>query len=152
MLLEVAGVTKWFGEGPARTPALRDISFRVEHNEMLYIVGPSGSGKTTLLSVISGILRPNSGTVRVEGKDIWALSADALADFRLNTLGFVFQDYHLFPRLTTLENVAVPLILRRIPWERCLQKAAEVLKIVELADKGALTPQRLSGGEQQRAP
>lgn len=150
MLLEVAGVTKWFGEGPARTPALRDISFRVEHNEMLYIVGPSGSGKTTLLSVISGILRPNSGTVRVEGKDIWALSADALADFRLNTLGFVFQDYHLFPRLTTLENVAVPLILRRIPWERCLQKAAEVLKIVELADKGALTPQRLSGGEQQR--
>ena len=150
MLLEVAGVTKWFGEGPARTPALRDISFRVEHNEMLYIVGPSGSGKTTLLSVISGILRPNSGTVRVEGKDIWALSADALADFRLNTLGFVFQDYHLFPRLTTLENVAVPLILRRIPWDRCLQKAAEVLKIVELADKGALTPQRLSGGEQQR--
>ena len=150
MLLEVAGVTKWFGEGLARTPALRDISFRVEHNEMLYIVGPSGSGKTTLLSVISGILRPNSGTVRVEGKDIWALSADALADFRLNTLGFVFQDYHLFPRLTTLENVAVPLILRRIPWERCLQKAAEVLKIVELADKGALTPQRLSGGEQQR--
>ena len=150
MLLEVAGVTKWFGEGPARTPALRDISFRVGHNEMLYIVGPSGSGKTTLLSVISGILRPNSGTVRVEGKDIWALSADALADFRLNTLGFVFQDYHLFPRLTTLENVAVPLILRRIPWERCLQKAAEVLKIVELADKGALTPQRLSGGEQQR--
>ena len=150
MLLEVAGVTKWFGEGPARTPALRDISFRVEHNEMLYIVGPSGSGKTTLLSVISGILRPNSGTVRVEGKDIWALSADALADFRLNTLGFVFQDYHLFPRLTTLENVAVPLILRRIPWERCLQRAAEVLKIVELPDKGALTPQRLSGGEQQR--
>ena len=150
MLLEVAGVTKWFGEGPARTPALRDISFRVEHNEMLYIVGPSGSGKTTLLSVISGILRPNSGTVRVEGKDIWALTADALADFRLNTLGFVFQDYHLFPRLTTLENVAVPLILRRVPWEQCLQKAAEVLKIVELADKGALTPHRLSGGEQQR--
>ena len=150
MLLEVAGVTKWFGEGAARTPALQDISFQVEHNEMLYIVGPSGSGKTTLLSVISGILRPNSGTVRVEGNDIWALTADALADFRLNTLGFVFQDYHLFPRLTTLENVAVPLILRRVPWEQCLQKAAEVLKIVELADKGALTPHRLSGGEQQR--
>ncbi len=150
MLLEVAGVTKWFGEGPARTQALRDISFRVDHNEMLYIVGPSGSGKTTLLSVISGILRPNSGTVRVEGKDIWGLSADALADFRLNTLGFVFQDYHLFPRLTTLENVAVPLILRRVPWEQCLQKAAAVLRIVELEDKGALTPHRLSGGEQQR--
>lgn len=150
MLLEVSGVTKWFGEGPTRTNALRDISFRVEHNEMLYIVGPSGSGKTTLLSVISGILRPNSGTVLVEGKDIWGLSADALADFRLHTLGFVFQDYHLFPRLTTLENVAVPLILRRVPWEQCLRKAAEVLKIVELADKGSLTPHRLSGGEQQR--
>jgi putative ABC transport system ATP-binding protein len=143
-------VSKWFGEAPARTDALRDISFNVDHNEMLYIVGPSGSGKTTLLSVISGILRPNAGTVLVEDKDIWRFDADSLADFRLHTLGFVFQDYHLFPRLTTLENIAVPLILRRVPWEEGLNKARQVLEIVELKDKAELTPNRLSGGEQQR--
>lgn len=150
MILSVRGVSKWFGEAPARTDALRDISFNVDHNEMLYIVGPSGSGKTTLLSVISGILRPNAGTVLVEGKDIWRFDADSLADFRLHTLGFVFQDYHLFPRLTTLENIAVPLILRRVPWEEGLNKARQVLEIVELKDKAELTPNRLSGGEQQR--
>ncbi len=150
MILSAEGVSKWFGEAPARTDALRDVSFSVNHNEMLYIVGPSGSGKTTLLSVISGILRPNAGTVLVEGKDIWRFDADSLADFRLHTLGFVFQDYHLFPRLTTLENIAVPLILRRVPWDKGLEKARQMLEIVELTDKAELTPNRLSGGEQQR--
>ena len=149
-MVAVDRVTKWFGEEPTRTYALREVSFAVDHQEMLYIVGPSGSGKTTLLSVISGILRPNDGTVTVEGRDIWKLSADALADFRLNTLGFVFQDYHLFPRLTTVENVAVPLVLRHVRWRESLRKAHEVLEIVGLADKAGLTPQRLSGGEQQR--
>ena len=80
---------------------------------MVYIVGPSGSGKTTLLSVLSGILKPDAGTVTVEGIDIWHLSNDQLADFRLNKIGFVFQDYHLFPRLTTAENVAIPLVLQK---------------------------------------
>lgn len=150
MILTVTGVSKWFGDPPARTDALRDVSLSVEHNEMLYIVGPSGSGKTTLLSVISGILRPNAGTVLVEGKDIWQLGTDALADFRLHNLGFVFQDYHLFPRLTTLENIAVPLILRRVPWSEGLARARRVLKVVELEDKADLPPKRLSGGEQQR--
>ena len=150
MILSAEGVSKWFGEAPARTDALRDVSFSVNHNEMLYIVGPSGSGKTTLLSVVSGILRPNAGTVLVEGKDIWRFDADSLADFRLHTLGFVFQDYHLFPRLTTLENIAVPLILRRVPWDKGLEKARQMLEIVELTDKAELTPNRLSGGEQQR--
>ncbi len=150
MILSVEGVSKWFGEPPARTDALREGSFTVDYNEMLYIVGPSGSGKTTLLSVLSGILRPNAGTVRVEGKDIWRLDDDALADFRLHTLGFVFQDYHLFPRLTTLENVAVPLILRRVPWNEGLDKARRVLQVVGLEDRAGLSPRRLSGGEQQR--
>ncbi len=150
MIVSVQEVTKWFGEEPARTYAIRDVSFGVNYGEMLYIVGPSGSGKTTLLSVISGILRPNAGSVTVEGKDIWTLGTDALADFRLHGVGFVFQDYHLFPRLTTVENVAVPLILRRAPWEESLQKARKFLEIVGLAGKGELPPQKLSGGEQQR--
>src|SRR5579859_5080386 len=110
--ISARNLQKWFGEGEARTTAVRDCSFDVRFGEMLFIVGPSGSGKTTLLSMISGILRPNAGHVLVKGTDLWALDGDALADFRLNTIGFVFQDYHLFPRLTTAENVAIPLILK----------------------------------------
>jgi putative ABC transport system ATP-binding protein len=143
-------LTKWFGEGPSRTTAVREVSLEVRFGEMVYIVGPSGSGKTTLLSLISGILRPNEGMVEVEGKDIWSLRKDLLATFRLTTIGFVFQDYHLFPRLTTEENVAIPLILRKIPWEEALRAAATCLSIVGLQDKALLPPVKLSGGEQQR--
>ena len=150
MIVDVQKVTKWFGEEPARTYALREVSFDVDFGEMLYIVGPSGSGKTTLLSVISGILRPNAGSVIVEGKDIWTLDSDALADFRLHEVGFVFQDYHLFPRLTVVENIAVPLILRRVRWDQGLQKARKILEVVGLSGKADLPPQKLSGGEQQR--
>ncbi len=90
---------------------------------MLYIVGPSGSGKTTLLSMISGILRPDAGTVVVEGKEIWKLSPNEIADFRLHTIGFVFQDYHLFPRLTTVENVAIPLIIQKRDWHESIARS-----------------------------
>src|ERR1022692_1744892 len=106
------GIEKWFGEGQAKTVALCNISLETYFGEMVYIVGPSGSGKTTLLSVLSGILRPNDGKVLVEGVDIWGLNSDHLADFRLGKIGFVFQDYHLFPRLSTAENVAIPLIIK----------------------------------------
>ncbi len=143
-------LVKWFGEGEAKTYAVRDVSFEAYFGEMLYIEGPSGSGKTTLLSIISGILRPNSGTVMVEGKDIWSLSADQIADFRLNKVGFVFQDYHLFPKLTTVENAAIPLILKRVDWNESLNMAAKYLEIVGLKDRAQLPPVKLSGGEQQR--
>jgi len=148
--IHASGVNKWFGEGEARTQALKDVSVDAYFGEMLYIVGPSGSGKTTLLSVLSGILRPNSGTVVVEGSDIWQLSSDKLADFRLNKIGFVFQDYHLFPRLTTAENVAIPLILRKTHWNEAIREAVKYLEIVGLKNRAELPPVKLSGGEQQR--
>jgi putative ABC transport system ATP-binding protein len=141
---------KWFGEGEARTRALMQVSFEAEFNEMLFIVGPSGSGKTTLLSVISGILRPDGGRAVVDGVDIWSLGADALADFRLGRIGFVFQDYHLFPRLTTVENVAIPLILRHVAWDTALDQAMHYLDVVGLKNRAQLPPVKLSGGEQQR--
>jgi len=143
-------ITKWFGEGEARTYAVKEVSFEAYWGEMLYIVGPSGSGKTTLLSIISGILRPNSGTVTIDGRDLWSLSDDEIAEFRLKTIGFVFQDYHLFPRLTTAENVAIPLILQKRRRDEALKAAARCLEIVGLGDKGELLPIKLSGGEQQR--
>lgn len=148
--IKATGLTKWFGEGEARTAAVRDVNLEAEFGEMVYIVGPSGSGKTTLLSVLSGILKPNTGSVSVEGVDIWSLDADQLADFRLNKIGFVFQDYHLFPRLNTAENVAIPLILRKKDWDESIHEAIRYLDIVGLKGRADLPPVKLSGGEQQR--
>ena len=143
-------LTKWFGEGETKVTAVNAVGFTAHFGEMLFIIGPSGSGKTTLLSMISGILRPNAGKVLVKGADIWTLSNDHLADFRLHTIGFVFQDYHLFPRLTTAENVAIPLILKHQNWGESIIEAREYLEIVGLKDKGETLPVKLSGGEQQR--
>ncbi|HXQ46723.1 MAG TPA: ABC transporter ATP-binding protein [Caulobacteraceae bacterium] len=143
-------LTKVFGEGEARTVAVDDVSLDVTSGQMLYIVGPSGSGKTTLLSMISGILRPTSGRVLVKGMDIWGMSASEDARFRLANIGFVFQDYHLFPRLTTAENVAIPLVLRGIAWDAALTSAKKYLGIVGLETRCDLPPVKLSGGEQQR--
>jgi putative ABC transport system ATP-binding protein len=148
--VKATNLTKWFGEGETRTVAVQDVSLEVRFGEMVYIVGPSGSGKTTLLSLISGILRPNDGKVEVEGKDVWALGKDEMADFRLHTIGFVFQDYHLFPRLSTVENVAIPLILKKIAWDEALGTALKYLEIVGLKNRAHLPPLKLSGGEQQR--
>jgi len=143
-------LTKWFGEDETRKVAVNRVGLVAHFGEMLFIVGPSGSGKTTMLSMISGILRPNAGKVTVKGADIWALNNDQLADFRLNTVGFVFQDYHLFPRLTTAENVAIPLILKKRDWNESITEAKKTLEIVGLKGRGETLPVKLSGGEQQR--
>ncbi|WP_114810538.1 ABC transporter ATP-binding protein [Paraburkholderia kururiensis] len=150
LAIDARGVDKWFGEGEARTRALANVSMQARYGEMLLIVGPSGSGKTTLLSVISGILRPDGGDVVVDGVDLWKQPNDAIADFRLNRIGFVFQDYHLFPRLTTAENVAIPLILKRRPWDEAMTEARKYLDIVGLGNRAGIAPVKLSGGEQQR--
>jgi putative ABC transport system ATP-binding protein len=148
--IEARDLSKWFGEGETRTNAVQNVALDAHFQEMLFIVGPSGSGKTTLLSMLSGILRPNQGTVKIEDQDIWSLPADKLADMRLNTVGFVFQDFHLFPKLTTVENVAVPLILKRRKWDEAIKEALQALEKVGLGQRAGLSPQKLSGGEQQR--
>ena len=148
--IRAAGVTKWFGEDDARVTAVNRVDFEARFGEMVFIVGPSGSGKTTFLSMVSGILAPNEGTVQVKGQDIWRLSPDDLAAFRLNTMGFVFQDYHLFPRLTTAENVAIPLILRGQDWNDSIAASRKILEVVNLTQRADILPVKLSGGEQQR--
>jgi len=148
--IRASGLTKWFGDGDLRRTAVRDVTFEARFGELLYVVGPSGSGKTTLLSMLSGILRPDGGSVSLEQTDIWSLKADELARFRLDKIGFVFQDYHLFPRLTTAENVAVPLILKRRHWDQAIAQATAQLDEVGLKDRAGLPPVKLSGGEQQR--
>ncbi len=148
--IAASGLTKVFGEGEARMTAVDGVDFVAHFGEMVFLVGPSGSGKTTFLSMISGILRPDTGTVKVKGVDIWTLDADALSDFRLNTIGFVFQDFHLFARLTTAENVAIPLILKERNWNEAIGEAQKCLSIVGLGGRGEILPIKLSGGEQQR--
>jgi putative ABC transport system ATP-binding protein len=117
MILQAKNLTKWFGTADNKTYAVKDVSFDVNFGEMLYIIGPSGSGKTTLLSIISGILRPNAGIITTKGRELWKLTNGELAKFRLYSIGFVFQDFHLFPKLTSQENVAIPLILQRKEWD-----------------------------------
>ena len=144
------GVCKYFGVGQTRMTAVDHVEFVAHFGEMVFIVGPSGSGKTTFLSMISGILKPDEGAVQVKGADIWKMGKDELADFRLNTIGFVFQDYHLFPRLTAAENVAIPLILKRVAWNDAIEQANTYLDVVGLKGRGEILPVKLSGGEQQR--
>jgi len=149
--IRVQNLTKCFGTGEAKTCAVKNVSLDIYYGEMLYIVGPSGSGKTTFLSLISGVLRPDNGKVIVKDTDIWSLDTDSLARFRLNNIGFVFQDYHLFPRLSVLENVAIPLVLKGEDWDKAINLAKEKLQMAQLPEsKYELPAYKLSGGEQQR--
>lgn len=149
-MLEARHIAKRFGEGDNKVQALKDVSFSVNYGEMLYIVGPSGSGKTTLLSIISGILRPTEGEVLIDDQNIWQFGDDELTRFRSNYIGFVFQDFHLFPRLTIEENVAIPLILQNKSWDFSIEQAKKYLEIVHLSHRIHLTPRKISIGEQQR--
>src|SRR5262249_40395674 len=117
--------------------------------EVLAITGPSGSGKSTLLGLVAGLDRPSAGSIVVAGIDITRLDEDALARFRRETLGYVFQSYHLIPTLTAIENVAVPLEITGTP--NALARARALLDDVGLGDRGHHYPVQLSGGEQQRA-
>lgn len=149
--IKVENLTKCFGSGETKNCAVKNVSLDIYYGEMLYIVGPTGSGKTTFLSLISGVLKPDSGKVFIKNQDIWSFNTDELARFRLNHIGFVFQDYHLFPRLTALENAAIPLILKGISWNEALKIAREKLMMAQLPEiKYELPAYKLSGGEQQR--
>lgn len=127
---------------------LRDISLAVERGQVVGLLGPSGSGKSTLLALLAGVERPTRGRVQVNGIWLTPLSADALARFRRQHLGIVFQDFHLVPTLTAWENVALPLELAGLPNSR--QRAMAMLEQVGLAARTTHRPAELSGGEQQR--
>jgi len=128
---------------------LDGITLDVATGELLAITGPSGSGKSTLLGLVAGLDRPSSGSIVVGGVDITRLDEDALARFRRETLGYVFQSYHLIPTLTAVENVAVPLEIAGAP--NALARARALLDDVGLGDRAHHYPVQLSGGEQQRA-
>jgi putative ABC transport system ATP-binding protein len=144
----LSGVNLSLGRGAARVHILRDINLHIGRGEAVGLLGPSGSGKSTLLMVMTGLERPDAGSVRVGGEELQKLNEDALARFRGKNVGIVFQAFHLIPTMTALENVAVPLELAGIP--DALARAERELDAVGLAERLHHYPAELSGGEQQR--
>jgi putative ABC transport system ATP-binding protein len=149
-LIQVRNVTKVYGEGAAAVHAVREVSLDVASGEILMMCGPSGSGKTTLLSMMGGILQATSGSVKLAGREIVGLKESALPDVRLQTIGFIFQGFNLFPALTAIENVEVALELKRVPKAERRRRAMELLDRVGLADRARHHPADLSGGQKQR--
>lgn len=147
-MLQIKNVSKVYGEGEARVVALNDVSFKVDTGDFIAIMGPSGSGKSTLLNVIGGLDRLTKGEVILEGRRIDNLDENALVSIRRGKIAYVFQQYHLLPSLTALENVLLPLVFGEVKVET--EKALDMLKRVGLGKRAAHKPSELSGGEQQR--
>jgi lipoprotein-releasing system ATP-binding protein len=150
-VLEASGIARSFSEGSGRLAVLSGLDFSVAAGERIAIVGASGSGKTTLLQVLGGLDAPDEGSVRVDGQDIHALGERERCDLRNRTLGFVYQFHHLLPEFSALENVAMPLLVRRTPVAQAMQAARELLARVGLSSRLTHRPHQLSGGERQRA-
>lgn len=146
-MLEVSNITKSF-EG---LKVLRGVSLQVEPAEVVAIVGPSGAGKTTLLQIIGSLERPDSGSVRYDGTDIFTLPQKRLAAFRNRNIGFVFQFHSLLPEFTMLENVALPALIGGADKAEAESRARELIDYMGLRDRADHRPSQLSGGERQRA-
>ena len=150
-LIEVNDVSKLFGFGDATTVALDEVNFVVQKGEFVAIMGPSGSGKSTLMNIIGLLDQPTHGTYKINGKISTKLRSNQRAKLRRDTIGFVFQSFNLLPRLTVIENVALPLAYRGMTPVRRLKKASEILERVGLDDREYYYPRQLSGGQVQRA-
>ena len=150
-VLEAQSITKRFHEGPLDVTVLHGVDLTVRPGETLAIVGQSGSGKSTLLHLLGGLDAPTSGSVRLMGQDFSGLTPEAQGELRNQHLGFVYQFHHLLPEFSALENVAMPLWIRRQPRAEALERAAAMLADVGLGHRLTHTPSELSGGERQRA-
>jgi putative ABC transport system ATP-binding protein len=148
-MISLNHVTKIF-DGKRKATALDGIELQVEKGQVVAIVGPSGSGKSTLLNLIGGLDRPTSGNIRVDGENLGDLSDDDLTRVRRDKIGFVFQFFNLLPTLNCLENVALPLHLRKWPRKKIEERARELLNLVQLDHRMDHLPDELSGGERQR--
>jgi lipoprotein-releasing system ATP-binding protein len=150
-VLEASDVHKSFRQGPVTLSVLSGVSLRIGTGERVAIVGASGSGKTTLLQILGGLDRPSSGRVLVTGRDIHEVGEQERCALRNRAIGFVYQFHHLLPEFSALENVAMPLLVRRVPVAEARVRARELLRRVGLAERETHRPHQLSGGERQRA-
>jgi lipoprotein-releasing system ATP-binding protein len=156
-LVSIRGLVKTYlleeraaGQPPRRVEVLRGIDLDIQEGEMVALTGPSGAGKSTFLHVVGTLDAPTAGEVRFEGQDVFARDEEALARFRNETVGFVFQSHHLLPEFTAVENAMMPALIRRVARGEAWRRAEEVLSLVGLSERLEHKPGELSGGEQQR--
>ena len=148
--IQIKQIVKEFGAGSQTIRVLHGIDVDIRSGELTFLVGESGSGKTTMISIIAGILFPTEGSVNVFGEDIYGLSDDDLVRFRLDTIGFIFQQYNLIPTLTAEENAAVPLVAAGMKRGPAVERGYAMLEKLNIADQAKKLPKQLSGGQQQR--
>jgi lipoprotein-releasing system ATP-binding protein len=151
VVISCRNLTKQFSQGDLAVPVLKGVNLDLIKGEMLAIVGSSGSGKSTLLHVLGGLDAPSSGDIRILGQNIAQISEEQRCRLRNGSLGFIYQFHHLLPEFSALENVAMPLLIRRLPNQEADDRAADMLKLVGLSHRLTHTPGELSGGERQRA-
>ena len=149
-ILRMTDICKDYAQGKEPVRVLKNVNLTVEKGEYLAIMGPSGSGKTTLMNLIGCLDVPTSGTYELEGQNLKDLSDDQLADIRNRHIGFVFQSFHLLPKMDALDNVALPLLYAGVPLKERRQRAEEALKAVGLEERIHFFPNQLSGGQCQR--
>ena len=150
MILKLEHIYKDYIQGKLTVPVLKDVSLHVEEGEYVAIMGPSGSGKSTLMNIVGCLDRPTSGTYELAGEDVLSLNENKLADVRLNQIGFVFQNFQLLPRMTALDNVALPLVYAGVRKKARRERAREALIRVGLEERVSFTPTQISGGQKQR--
>lgn len=149
-MIHLNGINRHFQVGDQTVHALNNINLAIEKGEYVSIMGPSGSGKSTLLNIIALLDHPSSGQYLLNGEDVTGQSDDALAKIRRENIGFVFQFFHLIPRLTAAENIEIPLILAGVDAHERKQRVALAIAGVDLAERANHRPDQLSGGERQR--
>jgi putative ABC transport system ATP-binding protein len=149
-MIQVHDIQKIYLMGKVKVRALKGISFEVKKGELVGVTGPSGSGKSTLLNLVGLLDRPTSGTLSINGEDVLRLSDEERTHFRLNRLGFIFQEYALVPELTAVENVQLLTLARGMNEEESRERSEQILERVGLGDRLNHLPSELSGGEQQR--
>jgi putative ABC transport system ATP-binding protein len=149
-LIELAGIERVFVLGDSEVHALHELDLRIDAGEYVAVMGPSGSGKSTLLNLIGLLDRPTAGTYHLEGRDVTTLSSVEQAHVRSTRIGFVFQSFHLVPRLTAAENIALPMMLSGIPAAERARRVAQALDDYGLKDRAGHRPDQLSGGQRQR--
>ena len=145
-IIQAKGIEKSFGQ----LKVLKGIDFSVEKKEVVSIMGASGAGKSTLLQILGTLMRPDAGSLEIDGSLVDNLSGNELSSFRNRKIGFVFQQHHLLPEFTALENVMIPAFIAGRPEKEARQKALELLDVMGLSDRTTHKPSELSGGEQQR--
>ena len=150
VILKLEHIYKDYIQGKMTVPVLKDVSLYVEEGEYVAIMGPSGSGKSTLMNIIGCLDLPTSGSYELAGRDVLSLNENKLADLRLGTIGFVFQNFQLLPRMSALENVALPLVYAGVRKKVRRDRAREALVRVGLEDRTSFNPTQLSGGQKQR--